>query len=258
MAAFESHPGFHGKALSFVATKESFGILRIPEQLRLSVGMEAFRTAISPTCPPISEISALLVLPSAEHNARQNKHHHLAKLQGTQFAVLPVHTRQETALYKNLQRRLFNGQEPDWIMFAQQWSTHCNGYSIFYKTPEHLQAHDQQWTHQSKFSNTLKVNHEVVQVVRKNLQSKKRRVNAPAAKSFMSIPPVLPTALIAPSISISPVLQNTVPRLILPLPTTSFSQLLTRTTTRRPKSCFHCGKVGCPGAHTRANCPTLS
>jgi hypothetical protein len=65
------------------------------------------------------------------------RHPHLTQLQRTRMAILPVHTPEEKALYRlfvNDNTGHFAGdKQPNWIIFAQQWSARCNGKTIFYK-----------------------------------------------------------------------------------------------------------------------------
>lgn len=69
------------------------------------------------------------------------KHASLSKRQGTRYAVLPVHTRAERALFRTILESLQLNQSPsdrDWITFARRWSSNANGQSIFYKVSPSL------------------------------------------------------------------------------------------------------------------------
>lgn len=64
------------------------------------------------------------------------RHQWLSERQGTMFAVLPVHTREERDIFSLLMetsRAFSNRGQPDWFRLANEWSSHCNGKTIFYK-----------------------------------------------------------------------------------------------------------------------------
>jgi hypothetical protein len=110
-------PGGWVNGNNFVRSTEVFGILPMPEQLRDNVGM-------TPYNPQFAQ----------EHKIH---HQYLAMRQNTQFAVLPIHTKAERALFKlllNEAQGVFTGRkEPNWPNLAARWSTHSDGINIFFK-----------------------------------------------------------------------------------------------------------------------------
>jgi hypothetical protein len=63
-------------------------------------------------------------------------HQWLSDRQGTLFAVVPVHTREEQDIFSLLMEtsKAFTGRaEPNWVHLASEWSSHCNGKTVFYK-----------------------------------------------------------------------------------------------------------------------------
>jgi len=96
---------------------ETFGILPSSENTRTKLGMLEYHPDFA-----------------REHKIR---HPHLARLQQTRMAILPVHTPEEKALYRlflNDNMGHFSGKkQPNWITLAQQWSARSNGTNIFYK-----------------------------------------------------------------------------------------------------------------------------
>jgi len=66
----------------------------------------------------------------------KTRHQFLSSLQGTQFAILPIHTGKEHSLFQSLtcSLPLFVGaQQPDFIALASLFNSHANGANIFYK-----------------------------------------------------------------------------------------------------------------------------
>lgn len=66
----------------------------------------------------------------------RTRHQFLSNLQGTRFAVLPVHTREERTLFQSFAHSspLFSGpQHPDFTAIASLFNTHANGADVFYK-----------------------------------------------------------------------------------------------------------------------------
>jgi len=67
---------------------------------------------------------------------RKTRHQFLSNLQGTRFAVLPIHTGEERSLFQSLTRSspLFVGaQQPNFTALALLFNSHANGINIFYK-----------------------------------------------------------------------------------------------------------------------------
>jgi hypothetical protein len=101
----------------YIRSQETFGILPLSDTARARLGF----------------------LPYHAEFAKQPKIHHnnLANYQATRIAVLPVHTMEEHALYRLfIQQKagLFSGiRQPNWVDFAVEWSTQCNGTTVFYK-----------------------------------------------------------------------------------------------------------------------------
>jgi hypothetical protein len=254
MQAFQSHPGLHGRSLSFKPSIETFGICSIPLALKVSADMR--NSACEPSqvsnIPQYSmhEISALLIKSKTSIPTTGEKYAYLAQQQGTRYAILPVHTHQEIELFKFLQNRLFSGREPDWIQFTKEWSGHCNGNTVFYKTPEHLKKYDSQWIDSRTYANTINCNREIVDVVRNSLQSKRRKISIPPAQPLLIPPPPMPN-MIPPMI----------PRARILLPADPHTSRQTRAQIpagRKPKTCHHCKQPRCRGAYKRSDCPLLA
>ena len=96
---------------------ETFGVLPLSDDTRAKFGMLVYHPDFAREC--------------------KIRHPHLAQLQQTRMAILPVHTPEEKALYRlflNDTAGHFAGKkQPNWITLTQQWSARCNGTSIFYK-----------------------------------------------------------------------------------------------------------------------------
>jgi hypothetical protein len=73
--------------------------------------------------------------PQSAHNAKTH-HQWLVKRQGTMFVVVPVHTPEERDIFALMMEssKAFTGRpHPDWTHLASEWSSHCNGKTVFYK-----------------------------------------------------------------------------------------------------------------------------
>ena len=102
--------------MMYAPTNEVFGILPIPETTRV-------RAAIQP---------------AISTSVTKKGHWYLALRQGTQHAVIAVHTTEEKQLFSMLMRESpsfnRNNQDPDWKQAIQIWNRdHVDGKTIFYK-----------------------------------------------------------------------------------------------------------------------------
>jgi hypothetical protein len=83
---------------NFVRSTEVFGLLPLPEELRVNLGMHPFHAGFS-----------------RDHKIH---HHYLAMRQNTRVTVLPIHTPAERGLFKLLlseTQGAFSGKkEPNW------------------------------------------------------------------------------------------------------------------------------------------------
>ena len=100
----------------YLPTKERLGILPIPSDVRHSSEMAEFNIATDKNQP----------------------HIYLARMQGTQKAILPVHTPAEHKLFRDLMRSnpVFNTQTsgPIWKLAVKVWNKFADKESgIFYK-----------------------------------------------------------------------------------------------------------------------------
>lgn len=101
----------------YTPTSESFGILPIPDDIRLSSGMAPF-------------------VPSTCDSSQQ--HWFLASKQGTRKPILPVHTKEEHQLFKSLLKHdpSFTPQtgEPNWRAAVKVWNSYADRTgNVYYK-----------------------------------------------------------------------------------------------------------------------------
>lgn len=78
------------------------------------------------------------MLPFSSTFVKENKirYERLSWMQGTLFAVLPVHSREERALFQAYAESspLFDGpQQPDFTALASHMNAHADGVRVFYK-----------------------------------------------------------------------------------------------------------------------------
>jgi hypothetical protein len=140
--ARKTRPGYINTSL-FKPTQESFLISELPQHIRDKYniprhdGPARSETEINPL--PLVNLSG----------ARTNRYDFLATAQDTKFALVPIHTNEEYALFNKAVRpggkfAASNGP-PDFKEMAKWWSGKVNGKKIFFKIPEHLQNHYKVW-----------------------------------------------------------------------------------------------------------------
>ncbi|OBZ76307.1 hypothetical protein A0H81_03601 [Grifola frondosa] len=152
---------------------ESIGILPLSDSARAQLGMLPF--------------SADFVL------KQKPQHAHLAKQQQTLIAVLPLHTREERALYRMLIKTRsahFMGRtQPNWVALANEWSQQSDGIHIFYKLPEHLKNYHKAWSENRNEENSVEQHKQAYEQLRMLL--------VPESDRIPSIPVRAGTALAA-------------------------------------------------------------
>ncbi|KAH8109627.1 hypothetical protein DFH11DRAFT_1474484, partial [Phellopilus nigrolimitatus] len=129
-------------ALSFIPTKETFGISTIPNSQRERFGFQ-------PALQLEGRSNVMTLKLSHLQKNPESRYQFLANAQQTRFAVTPVHHADEYRLYNEALSHSgpFCPREapPKWDQFAVWWSTNANGQNIFYKLPEHLSSHYKLW-----------------------------------------------------------------------------------------------------------------
>ena len=100
---------------NYKPTTESFGILPFDDRTRMRLSM----------------------LPYSRSFAHEQKvrHRYLSERQCTRIAVLPVHTREERALfqlYASSSPHFSRSEKPDFTALASDMNAHANGITIFY------------------------------------------------------------------------------------------------------------------------------
>ena len=101
---------------NYKRSTESFGILPFDDGVQLQLSMLPYHHTFA-----------------LEHKMR---HRYLSKRQGTRFAVLPVHTQSEHALfqlYANTSPQFSGPCGPDFAALASNMNDHADGLTIFYK-----------------------------------------------------------------------------------------------------------------------------
>jgi len=89
---------------------------------------------------PVPEVirSKAAMNPALPGDRQKKLHWYLALRQGTQYAVMAVHTTEEKMLFSKLMKTNLsfnrNNQHPDWKEAVKIWNRdHVNGEKIFYK-----------------------------------------------------------------------------------------------------------------------------
>ncbi|KAF7369576.1 hypothetical protein MVEN_00288100 [Mycena venus] len=139
----EVRPGYLNVSL-FKKTEETFIVTALPQTVRDAYDIPRAQS------PEIATDSMLQCIPFAGlSGARNNRYEYLASAQDTKFAVTPIHTNEEYSLFNKALRpsgafSVANGP-PDFRRMAKWWSAKVDRKKIFFKFPEHFQAHFKTW-----------------------------------------------------------------------------------------------------------------
>ncbi|KAJ7174303.1 hypothetical protein C8R46DRAFT_88386 [Mycena filopes] len=179
---------------NFPPTVEQFGITRIPDTLRIQGNFDGAPVpdplSLEATALPFSAIFPLKLQLGTLSGKRTNIYEYLASAQHTKYAVVPVHTAEETKLFNQEVKHggkwsVASGQ-PSFENMAAWWSSQANGKTIFYKLPEHLTTQYKAW--------------QVRQVQRETMVATRsmRRPNEQRIRSSTHVSQVLPALSIFP------------------------------------------------------------
>ena len=175
-----------------IATKESFGIIPVPEKIAEELGFERRKEPVYEVNDkgnllhrgmPVNTLTRLSTRPSPPHD-------YLAERQMTAHAVVPIHTNGEFKLFNDLMRseRFYKkdrkrvaakvSQSVDFTAFAKEWTIHVHlaaaenwdkNNQIYYKLPEQLEKHHQAWVktqgENATLSNTEKMREKFTKIV---------------------------------------------------------------------------------------------
>ncbi|KAJ7060532.1 hypothetical protein C8F01DRAFT_988939, partial [Mycena amicta] len=138
----QHHPGYVNVSL-FRPTHESFILATIPDSVSNAYNIPRYSQ-------PSDNVGRGENLPIVHlSGARTNRYEFLVAAQNTKFALTPLHTNTEYALFNSALRA--NGPfaaiqgAPKFKDFAVWWSGQVDGKKIFYKLPEQLSTHFKTW-----------------------------------------------------------------------------------------------------------------
>jgi hypothetical protein len=146
--------------LSFTTSSEQFGITRIPPEVRSDMHFGGSPTYEEHSIQMSSYFVELLSM-SRLSGRTKNVYDYLASMQGTQYAVVPLHTKEEYELFHSSVK---SGGEwsaavtkPNFSAMAKWWSGKAKGMenSVFYKLPEHLEHYYGIWDQYRKTRQTM-------------------------------------------------------------------------------------------------------
>ena len=204
-------------------------------------------------------------------------HEKLAKLQGTRYAVVPVHTREEMAFFKELLKSRI-GETINWVSEAQKWNDKANGRNIFYKTAEALKAYYKHYYRRRleeaserrqdvEFATKrARVEHTTVPAARQFATSvdetRRRKVSvlmsattiADAAEANASSSATVPPAPGAPVATATLVAPKVPAALTVSVATNNQPVGLPKHT----RKCAHCRVAGCPGVGGQRHCTGMA
>ena len=153
--------GLSTNSLAFLPTEEQFGITSIPGEVRISCNFSGSQceTPHAEDSPSLSHVYPTQLSFSKLRGRHKDVYSYLALAQQVQYAVTPVHTKDEFELFK---KALELGGPfcsprglPNFERMAAWWSLQANGRSIFYKLPEYLAAYHKTWLNHKHASHTM-------------------------------------------------------------------------------------------------------
>src|SRR5882762_8366201 len=146
--------------LAFPPTDEQFGITCIPGVDHLNCDFGGPVMMLSENSINMAQIYPTQLHLSKLKGKRNDVYSYLATAQHTKFAVTPLHTKEEFALYNSTVSR--GGEEwcreagkPIFHKMATWWSSKADGKTIFYKLPEHLTVYHKKSVDQRNRSQSM-------------------------------------------------------------------------------------------------------
>ncbi|KAJ7936744.1 hypothetical protein B0H13DRAFT_2303452 [Mycena leptocephala] len=136
----QTRPGYINVSL-FKPPHKTFIISELPQKVRdeFDIPPHDRPSPIDDKIPPMPLVNL--------SGARTDCYGYLASVQDTKFALVPMHTNEEYRLFNKKVREFMDTDgQPNFKVMAIWWSTQVNGKTIFFKIPEHLQAHFKTWT----------------------------------------------------------------------------------------------------------------
>jgi len=136
----QTRPGYINVSL-FKPTQETFIISELPQTIR-----EEYNIPCRDQPPPDASLAPFPVVNLS--GARTDRYGYLASAQNTKFALVPIHTNEEYRLFNSEVLKFLSPSsgQPDFKAMAKWWSSRVDGKTIFFKIPEHLQAHFKAWS----------------------------------------------------------------------------------------------------------------
>ena len=153
---------YNSDPLSFAQTEEQFGISKIPTALRIACDFGGPEPAIpfQDSALMISHIYPTQLHLSKLKGTRADIYTYLASAQKTKFAVTPLHTNEEFALFNQPVNpggvwSVSHQHLPHFDRMAAWWSSKSNGKTIFYKLPEYLAGYHKKWLNHRQVKESL-------------------------------------------------------------------------------------------------------
>lgn len=188
-----------------ITTSESFGIIPVPRSLVAKYGMRAVNRMPIVGTPhyrgqPAHLLSHFATAPTSPYTYLQER-------QKTQFAVLPIHTHSEFALFtecmhsgkfltqSNSKKADASGHVVDFESLARWWNDEVHKRPevterqsrIFYKLPEQLERHYKTWSQYRAEKATVTSHSRQLQDLAQLLTDEARAVDVPAALPLPNI-----------------------------------------------------------------------
>ncbi|KAK4698809.1 hypothetical protein P7C70_g7460, partial [Phenoliferia sp. Uapishka_3] len=178
----------------YTQAEESFGILPIPAALVDELQLPPHEN---------SEFTGEAVSTATRKSKKPPRrspylHNFLARVQGTRFAVIHIHTPEERILFGELSKHrsvTSVGESKRWIVMARIWVGHADGKTVFYKLPEHLEAYSKQREKNLNEKQTLQAGPAEREIFDKSMSSVSRKASVAPTFNAAPVPPPLSKGL---------------------------------------------------------------
>ena len=183
----------------------------IPEELQQKYNINKATREVNSTnaAYPVSKLMMVEHISINHHDWKQ----WLASCQGTDIAVLPIHTKEERKYFRTLEDSILhmtsqssstqnavsrqNRKSPNFTEVTRIWNMHVKTTTnMFYKLPEHLEAYYKYRLESREFQHAENLNDSTIKQHRSVLESRPKSLHVPPASSLpgIQLSPITPSS----------------------------------------------------------------
>ncbi|KAI8136801.1 hypothetical protein BJV82DRAFT_675605 [Fennellomyces sp. T-0311] len=196
------HAGVHKHAIHMGSSGETFGISQLPTRImnELNILPAAVETPeandkMKPLDQPTSlDLATLITITGSTLQETGAQYRFISQRQNAAHAILPIHIQAEHSKFIELLTKHFpdyrTTKHVNFTTLAKLWSSHVDGKTIFYKTPEFIRAKYTDWSDFENASDTNKNNQQAIDRIDAQLfaSSRKRKAQDPEQPSPLKVP----------------------------------------------------------------------